>query len=39
LIAESVVGGVLAVVQARLLEPTPRRLTELLSSLMGVGAG
>ncbi len=36
MIAESVVGGVLAVLQARLLEPTPRRLTELLSSLMGV---
>lgn len=36
LTAESVVGGVLAVIQARLLEPNPRRLTPLLSSLMGV---
>jgi len=36
LTAESIVGGVLAVIQARLLEPSPRRLTVLLSSLMSV---
>jgi AcrR family transcriptional regulator len=36
LTAESVVGGVLAVIQARLLEPDPGRLTELLSPLMSV---
>jgi AcrR family transcriptional regulator len=36
LTAESIVGGVLAVIQARLMEPSPGRLTELLSPLMGV---
>jgi AcrR family transcriptional regulator/DNA-binding MarR family transcriptional regulator len=36
LTAQSVVGGVLAVVQARLLEPNPRRLAELVGPLMGV---
>lgn len=36
LTAESVVGGVLAVIQARLLESSPERLTALLNPLMGV---